>query len=105
MSKSLSLNVRGNLKQLEAIKAWTDKTTIDIVYGGSKGSGKTFIGCSLICADALMYPETHYFIARKTLADLRKFTIPSVHEIWDIWGVSEAYYKYNGQDNYFQCHN
>ena len=32
MSKSLSINVKGNLKQLEAIKAWTDKDTIDIVF-------------------------------------------------------------------------
>jgi PBSX family phage terminase large subunit len=104
-NKSLSLNVRGNLKQLEAIKAWTDKTTIDIVYGGSKGSGKTFIGCSLICADALMYPETHYFIARKTLADLRKFTIPSIQEVLSGWGITEDYYSFNGQDNYFKFHN
>ncbi len=68
-------------------------------------SGKSFLGCSLICADALMYPGTHYFIARKTLTDLRKFTIPSVHEILDIWGIGKEYYKYNGQDNYFQFHN
>ena len=68
-------------------------------------SGKSFLGCSLICADALMYPGTHYFIARKTLTDLRKFTIPSVHEILDIWGIGKEYYKYNGQDNYFHFHN
>lgn len=68
-------------------------------------SGKSFLGCSLICADALMYPGTHYFIARKTLTDLRKFTIPSVHEILDIWGIGKVYYKYNGQDNYFHFHN
>lgn len=68
-------------------------------------SGKSFLGCSLICADALMYPGTHYFIARKTLTDLRKFTIPSVHEILDIWDIGKVYYKYNGQDNYFHFHN
>ena len=105
MSKSLSINVKGNLKQLEAIKAWTDKDTIDIVFGGSKGSGKSFIGCSLICADALMYPKTHYFIARKTLSDLRKFTTPSIQEVMSIWGIGEEYYSFNGQDNYFKFHN
>ena len=104
-NKQISLNVRGNVKQLQAVKYWIDDTTIDIAYGGSKGSGKSFLGCSLICADALMYPGTHYFIARKTLTDLRKFTIPSVHEILDIWGIGKEYYKYNGQDNYFHFHN
>jgi phage terminase large subunit len=104
-NKEISLNVRGNVKQLQAVKYWIDDTTIDIAYGGSKGSGKSFLGCSLICADALMYPGTHYFIARKTLTDLRKFTIPSVHEILDIWGIGKEYYKYNGQDNYFHFHN
>lgn len=68
-------------------------------------SGKSFLGCSLLCADALMYPGTHYFIARKTLTDLRKFTIPSIHEILDLWGIGKEYYKYNGQDNYFHFHN
>ena len=68
-------------------------------------SGKSFIGCSLICADALMYPKTHYFIARKTLSDLRKFTTPSIQEVMSIWGIGEEYYSFNGQDNYFKFHN
>lgn len=68
-------------------------------------SGKSFIGCSLICADALMYPKTHYFIARKTLSDLRKFTTPSIQEVMSIWGIGEEYYSFNGQDNYFKFYN
>ena len=104
-TKELELNVQGNLKQLEAVKYWTDKTTIDIAYGGSKGSGKSFLGCSLLSADALIYPETHYFVARKTLTDLRKFTIPSFHEVFSLYGIDQKYYKYNGQDNYFQFYN
>ena len=68
-------------------------------------SGKSFIGCSLICADALMYPKTHYFIARKTLSDLRKFTTPSIQEVMNIWGIGEEYFSFNGQDNYFKFYN
>jgi len=102
---NLQLNVHGNRKQLEAAKHWIDKNTTDIVYGGSKGSGKSFLGCSLILADALIYPGTHYFIARRKLNDIRKFTIPSIHEVFDIWGLSGKYYTYNGQDNYFEFHN
>lgn len=104
-TKEIVLNVNGNKKQLQAVKYWIDNETIDIAYGGSKGSGKSFLGCSLISADALIYPETHYFVARKTLTDLRKFTIPSFHEVFTLYGISEKYYKYNGQDNYFQFYN
>lgn len=84
---------------------WINKSTTDIVYGGSKSSGKSFLGCSLILADALIYPNTHYFIARKSLTNLRKFTIPSLHEVLDIWGITKKHYRYNGQDNYFQLYN
>lgn len=105
MGKKIEFDVNGNRKQLEVAKLWNDKTTIDIAYGGSKGSGKSFLGCSLISGDALIYPETHYFIARKTLTDLRKFTIPSIHEVLNLWGITPNYYKYNGQDNYFEFYN
>jgi phage terminase large subunit len=68
-------------------------------------SGKSFLGVSLIFGDAFIYPGTRYFIARKTGADLRKHTIPSIHEVFNIWGIDESMYKFNGQDNYFTLHN
>ena len=71
-----------NVKQLQACEAWLDNTTEQILYGGAKGGGKSFLGCSMIFADALTYPETHYFIARAELNDLRKYTIPSIYEVF-----------------------
>lgn len=68
-------------------------------------SGKSFLGCNLIFGDAFMYPETRYFIARKTGADLRKHTIPSIQEVFGIWGIKESMYKFNGQDNYYTLRN
>lgn len=104
-TRTIDFNVNGNKKQLEVAKLWNDNTTIDIAYGGSKGSGKSFLGCSLTGGDALIYPKTHYFIARKKLTDLRKFTIPSMHEVLGLWGITPNYYKYNGQDNFFEFYN
>lgn len=101
----ISFNVNGNSKQLECAKYWGDKTTKDIAYGGSKGNGKSFLGCSLIFADALMYPNTRYFIARKTLSDLRKHTVPSIQEVFNIWGLDDRYWKFNGQDNKYVLYN
>lgn len=95
-----------NPKQLQAAKYWIDSTTEEILYGGGKGGGKSFLGCSLIFGDALIYPETHYFIARGELTDLRKFTIPSIHEVFKNWGIKlDDYATFNGQDNCYTLTN
>jgi hypothetical protein len=101
----LLFNTHGNAKQKECAIKWADKTTRDIVYGGSKGGAKSFTGVSLIFSYAFMYPGTHWFIARKSLTNIRKFTIPSIMEVFGIWGITEKYWKYNGQDNYYELHN
>lgn len=98
-------DTNGNERQKDVARLWCDDITTDILYGGSKGSGKSYLGCSLILGNALMYPETYYFIARKTLADLVKFTIPSIHEVFGHWGVTDKYYTYKGDYHFFQFHN
>lgn len=105
MARALIFDTRGNERQKDVARLWADKTTTDILYGGSKGSGKSFLGCSLIAGDALMYPGTFYFIARKTGADLIKYTIPSLYEVFEVWGIGLAYYKFNGTYNYFEFTN
>lgn len=95
-----------NDKQLLACSKWLDETTEQILYGGAKGGGKSFLGCSMIFADALTYPETHYFIARAELNDLRKYTIPSIYEVFAKWGLKvEDYMAFNGQDSVFNLKN
>lgn len=102
----LTFDTRGNEKQKECAKAWIDPTATDIVYGGAKGGAKSFTGCKLIFHDALVYPETQYFIARKKLSDIVKYTQPSIKECFDDWGIELTQYtKYNGQYNYYECYN
>lgn len=102
----LTFDTRGNDKQKECCKAWADPLITDIVYGGAKGGAKSFTGCKLIFGSALMYPETFWFIARKKLNDLRKFTIPSIHECFTDWGLDiTKYAKFNGQDSYYELTN
>lgn len=95
-----------NVKQGQACEKWMDDETEQILYGGAKGGGKSFLGVSLIFGDALLYPETHYFIARKELNDLRKFTIPTIHEVFQKMGMKiDEYASFNGQDNFYKLHN
>lgn len=95
-----------NPKQIEAAGYWIDQETDLVLYGGGKGGGKSYLGVSLIFGDALIYPETHYYIARKELNDLRKYTIPTVHEVFRNWGLKiDDYARFNGQDNFFQLTN
>lgn len=102
----LTFNTHGNEKQKAAARAWCDDSITDIVFGGAKYGGKSFLGASLIFGDALMYPETHYFIARKELNDLRKFTIPSIYEALESMGLKSSHYlEWHGQDNFFQTPN
>ncbi len=101
----ITFDTRGNEKQKECARQWVNPLISDIAYGGSKGSAKSFTGCSLIFGDALMYPETHYFIARKKLNDLRKFTIPSIHEVFDFWKLKKEYFNFNAQDSVFTLYN
>lgn len=101
----LNFKTYGNEKQKEVCRLWIDDSVTDIVYGGSKGSGKSYLGVSIIFSDALTYPETFYFISRKQLIDLRKYTIPTIQEVFKNWGLSQDYYRYQGNDNYFLLHN
>jgi phage terminase large subunit len=101
----IEFNTNGNEKQKEMARAWINPAISDIVYGGSKGSGKSYGGISLIFGDAFLYPETHYFIARKKLNDIRKFTIPTIHEVFEHWGLNQKYYNFNGADNFYTLSN
>lgn len=101
----IQLNTK-NDKQIQAVEYWIDDSVDEILYGGAKGGGKSYLGCALIFADALIYPETHYFIARKELTDLRKFTLASVNEVFKHWGLDIKYYApYNDQSHCFNLHN
>lgn len=93
-------------KQKQAARYWIDNTTEELLFGGAKGGAKSYLGCSLIFGDALTYDGTSYFIARHNLTDLKKFTTPSIYEVFGHWGLNPLeYMTYNGQENYFDLHN
>jgi len=93
-------------KQKEAARAWIDDNISEVVYGGAKGGGKSYLGAAIIFANALTYPGTRYFIARKQLIDLRIHTIPTIDKVFKGWGIKlEDYGKFNGQDHCYYFKN
>lgn len=102
----LTLDPFGNEKQEQCARIWRENNDVtDIVYGGAKGGAKSYTGASLIFMDAFQYKETHYFIARDSLTDLRKFTIPTIFEVLKNFNVPGKWINYNGQDNFFKLIN
>lgn len=102
-----------NDKQIQAARAWVDPKIQQLLYGGAKGGGKSFLGCAMIFGMALMYPVTHYFIARRALIDLRRHTIPSIKEFFQKVYLESGkqgldinkYAKFNGQDHIYKLYN
>jgi phage terminase large subunit len=103
----IRFNCYGNRSQEALWRAWADPAKTDIYFGGAKGGGKTYIGCAAIFGDAMMYPGTRYFIARYELGDLRKFTIPTIHEVFErsFQLNIDDHCRYNGQDNFWEFTN
>lgn len=94
-------------KQLKAFRALTvDPSVREVLFGGAKNGGKSFLGVSWIFPSAIMYPGTTYFIARKELGDLMKYTVPSVYEFFEKNGMKAAdHCVLNQQNSTFRFHN
>lgn len=81
-----------NPKQRMCIEAFFDPKIREIYYGGAKMCGKSYLGAFLFIMQAIRYPETHYFIARRRITDLSKFLIPSLKEVGKNYGVSNLFH-------------
>ena len=74
--------------------AWSylqDKTTTHILYGGSVGSGKSYLGCMWVFISCIMYPGVRFLIGRSRLNNLKKTTLNTFRDIC-------KKYKYNKYD-------
>lgn len=77
-----SIDFKPNIKQFEAWKYLTDKTTTHILYGGSVGGGKSYLGCMWIFLQSISQPETRYLIGRSRLSVLKNTTLKTLKDIF-----------------------
>lgn len=64
-----------------------DKETTDFVFGGGAGGGKSWLGCEWLIANCLRYSDTRWFIARKTLKNLKRTTLRTFFKVAKYHGL------------------
>lgn len=85
-------------KQTKAFDYLEDKTTKEILFGGSAGSAKSFTGCLWQLLRRLQHPNTRGLIGRAKLTDLKNTTLMTFFEVSNMLGVSHKF-KYNAHNN------
>jgi len=73
--KELKITIEPTYKQHLGWQILEDKETEEFLFGGGAGGGKTWLGCEWLISMCLRYPNTKYFIARKTLKNLKQTTL------------------------------
>ncbi len=93
----MTINFTPSQKQQEVYDIFDDADTTEAIYGGSVGSGKSYLLASLLVMKCLQHDGIRVGLARNSLTNLKKTTLVSIFECIADWGLTEEHYKYNGQ--------
>ncbi|CAB5214033.1 phage_term_2, phage terminase, large subunit, PBSX family [uncultured Caudovirales phage] len=87
-------------KQSDCWELLFDKEHTEILYGGSAGSGKSWLGCLWISTLCLKYPGIRCLIGRTVLAQLKTTTLNTLFETFKALGMDGGkHYTYNAHSN------
>jgi hypothetical protein len=94
-------------KQKEALSYLAiDNECRQLLYGGSAGSGKSFLGCDWQIKRRLKYPGTRGLIGRAELKKLRLSTLATFFELCTKYNlIAGKHFTYNGQDHVINWYN
>ena len=95
----MNINLNLTAKQKLTFKTLLDDTHTEILYGGAKGSGKSYLGCVWILYMCLTYPGIRALIGRTVLTQLRLTTIKTLLDLFKECNISPEHYTYNQQSN------
>lgn len=93
-------------KQSIAWKLLADNKTNEVLYGGSAGAGKSWLGCLWITSLCLRYDGIRCLIGRTVLQQLKLTTLNTLFETLAAMQLkSGEHYTYNGQSNVITFYN
>lgn len=93
-------------KQTIALDYLEDSTTKELLFGGSAGGGKSFLGCYWILKSALKYSGTRWLIGRSKLKTLKETTLNSFFSVAKVQGLKpNSHFKYNSQNGLIKLFN
>ena len=96
----MEVNINLTKKQSQAWKLLMDNITNEVLYGGSAGAGKSWLGCLWITTLCLKYAGIRCLIGRTVLQQLKLTTLNTLFETLQSMGLkSGEHYVYNGQSN------
>lgn len=96
----MQIDIKLTKKQGQAWKLLMDDKTNEVLYGGSAGAGKSWLGCLWITTLCLKYEGIRCLIGRTVLQQLKLTTLNTLFETLGSMGLkSGEHYVYNGQSN------
>lgn len=95
-----TIDINLTKKQSIAWKLLFDDKTNEILYGGSAGAGKSWLGCLWIVTLCLKYGGIRCLIGRTVLQQLKLTTLNTLFETLHAMDLKSGdHYTYNGQSN------
>lgn len=90
-------------RQTEAWEKLWDKITIELLFGGGAGGGKSYLMCVFGVIASLKFEEIRGFMGRNSLEDFKKSTLLTLYDVLSAWGLKQdVHYTHNQQDKYFK---
>ena len=84
-------------KQTEALDYLEDGKTIEVLFGGGAGGGKSVLGCYWLLKCALKYPGSRYLMARRAATTLRQTTLNTLRQVARLQGLPASWLRVNDQ--------
>lgn len=101
----IDLHFKMSRKQSEAWEFLHDMFTIELLYGGGAGGGKSQLGCMFAIEMSLKYEGIRGLIGRESLKDLKESTLLTFFDACSNMGLVEGIdYDYNQQANVITFH-
>lgn len=86
----MDINWTPTKPQAEVWGLLNDLVTLEILFGGGAGGGKSFIGCLWLVCNCLQYAGTRWFIGRVDIGVLKQTTLKTLGEVLEMFNLVEG---------------